>query len=145
MLSKPGISHLSYLSWCLTSLAPRHTESVCFGQNRDVSSGLITTVVSPSLYPCSSKVHSQSSLLLKMTSLPRLYSDHETRATQFLQVFLWKSTAYSGKLVAPQRNAVGPIKLHNDQSTIIVAWMHRGTTLASLGELAGGHFLFRRP
>lgn len=81
-----------------------------------------------------------------MTSLPRLYFDHKTIATQILQVLLQKIMRPLENFahVAPQRNAVGPINLHNDQSTVIVAWIYRGTTLASLGGLAGGHFLFRK-
>lgn len=72
-----------------------------------------------------------------MTSLPRLYSDHKTRVTPILRVFLrtLENLAYG----APPRNAVGPIKLRNDQSTLIVACVYHGTTLASV---AGGHFLF---
>lgn len=41
-------------------------------------------------------------------------------------------------LLPPQRNAAAPVKPHNDQLTVMMAWIDRGTTLSSLGGLAGG-------
>lgn len=62
----------------------------------------------------------------------------KTRATQILRVSVQRSTASPGKLSSwcPRRGMLlAPVKLHNDQSTVIVAWIYHGTTLASLGSL----------